>query len=105
LGDFPPTIASILFRFTATGGQKMFSKKLRALAFFLMALMVFYVMPVNCMQDVVSALSSDESASVASSKIDSYIDSVSKQYLRLFGLELTTNVATYYRSLLDIFKN
>ena len=42
----------------------MFSKKLRALAFFLMALMVFYVLPVNCMQDVVSALSSDESENI-----------------------------------------
>jgi len=41
----------------------MFSKKLRALAFFLMTLMVFYVIPVNCMQDIVTALSTDESVS------------------------------------------
>ena len=38
----------------------MFSKKLRALAFFLMSLMVFYVLPVNCMQDIVTALSAEE---------------------------------------------
>ena len=35
------------------------SLKLRTLAFFLMALMVFYVLPVNCMQDIVSALSEE----------------------------------------------
>ena len=43
----------------------MFSKKLRALAFFLMTLMVFYVIPVNCMKDIVSALSSDETVNLA----------------------------------------
>lgn len=45
-----------------------------------------------------------ESTSVASNKIDSYIDSVALQYLRLFGLELTTNTATYYQSPIDICK-
>lgn len=37
----------------------MFSKKLRVLAFFLMTLMVFYVLPVNCMKDIVTALSGE----------------------------------------------
>ena len=40
----------------------MFSQKIRILAFFLMSLMVFYVIPVNCMQDFVSALTNEETA-------------------------------------------
>ena len=45
-----------------------------------------------------------ESTSVASSKINSYIDMVGRQYLRLFGLELTPFNATYYQSPLDLCK-
>ena len=45
-----------------------------------------------------------ESASVASSKIDSYIDMIGIQYLRLLGLELTPFNATYYQSPLDLCK-
>ncbi len=45
-----------------------------------------------------------ESSSIASSKIDSYVDMVAKQYMRLFGLELTPSNATYYQSPIDICK-
>ena len=45
-----------------------------------------------------------ESSSVASSKINSYIDMVGRQYLRLFGLEISPFNATYYQSPLDLCK-
>ena len=45
-----------------------------------------------------------ESTSVASSKLDAYADAVAKQYLRLFGLELTLSDVTYYQSPIDICK-
>ena len=45
-----------------------------------------------------------ESATVASSKIESYVDAVANQYLKIFGLELTIANATYYQSPIDICK-
>ena len=66
----------------------MFSKKLRALAFFLMSLMVFYVMPVNFVQDVVSAFSSDESENITDKKFDGGRFSVSLRRINIFNIDM-----------------